>query len=60
MNYLVFVNRNKFDIGMINWLITNVSGQGVLWKVLIGQFEKRVVYFKNETDSSKFKLQFGL
>lgn len=60
MNYLVYVDKNKFDISMSNWLIANVSGQGVKWKVIIGLFEKRAVYFKNEDDAKTFKLKFGL
>ena len=60
MNYLVYVNKNKFDIGVINWIVTNISSQGVKWKVLIDQFERRAVYFKNLEDSIKFKSQFKL
>lgn len=60
MNYVIYINHNKFDLSMVNWLNSNVSLQAVLWKAEIDIFQRRAVYFKNESDSLAFKQAFSL
>ena len=60
MNYVVNVPHTKFDLGMYNWLINNIGGQEINWKVLIDSWNRRAVYFRFEADSLAFKSRFGM
>ncbi len=60
MNYRVVVPQKKFDIGVVRWLIANISEQNVLWKAEPDMWERRLVFFVNEADSINFKEYFKL
>lgn len=60
MRFLVFVPQARWDIGVNNWLLAHIGGQGILWKVEIDSWERRLVFFMNESDSLLFKKEFNL
>jgi len=60
MNYFLHIPQNKFNNSMTNWLNSNVSLQGVKWKIEIDSWERRCIWFKNEKDRTAFKIYFKL